>query len=510
MIDVSKSSVLVDNYSLLKSTLEDLPGGTTTLVCPMMRFESSSGGKCFDQIFGSEYMGNFNDGSIQDVFVRLDERERLLSMGGGDVSFIYLSGKEALLSHRSVLADISLLVEASRGRMHPKVVVMVDVGDVAVGMRRKLERRAHELVHEAVLASGFTHDSVATHVYVFDSRSVDGVAEARDAVRSIIGEWVDEVELPRASEVLRHLKTEIPTHQSVSAEEADAVAMCTALSEKFFDALTPKMNVLSAVVEGGNMASIMERSADELASIITSALSKVEGNAEEVVKRYGNTKAFHDMTSCTRLRLRSLLVDGHGSIVSSSLAAAKSDVSGSMRRLGPGTGLPQALQAIATEKTNEFGEKAAALSSKISEYFTTAQKKSPLLGSGTQKAIGMTGLLSCNHAVKTLRAFSQDAREERMDTLFLQGAYNPFVRTATFPPLHLNLNYLIDPRSIPFELDHRSHYDVHEDRIAPTKADPLHLPYTARVPFNPNNVPQGKVEPSWWQQLKDFYLDEED
>ena len=92
-----------------------------------------------------------------------------------------------------------------------------------------------------------------------------------------------------------------------------------------------------------------------------------------------------------------------------------------------------------------------------------------------------------------------------MDHLFLQGSYNPFVRTVNFPPLHLNLNYLIDPRSIPFEFEHRRHYDVHSDTIATNRGDLLHVPNTATIPFSPNYLPQGDKDPSWWQKLQTYY-----
>ena len=104
----------------------------------------------------------------------------------------------------------------------------------------------------------------------------------------------------------------------------------------------------------------------------------------------------------------------------------------------------------------------------------------------------------------------EKACKARVDTLFLMGAYNPFIRKYPFPPVHLNLNYLIDPRSLLFDAQFNRLYDEHVEGSAINRADNLILPGVSQVVFHPNRHPRAKEETPWWRTLMDFYRADDD
>ena len=81
-----------------------------------------------------------------------------------------------------------------------------------------------------------------------------------------------------------------------------------------------------------------------------------------------------------------------------------------------------------------------------------------------------------DYEINQISSLFQEAKQDRIDSLFLQGVYNPYIRRYPFPPLHVNLNYLVDPRSIAFGLDYNHLYDAHYDGPAERRADPLLIP----------------------------------
>lgn len=97
-----------------------------------------------------------------------------------------------------------------------------------------------------------------------------------------------------------------------------------------------------------------------------------------------------------------------------------------------------------------------------------------------------------------------------MAALFLLGAYNPFVRTYPFPPLHVNLNYLVDPRAVAFGLQYDRLYDEQVEGVVPDRADGMVLPGVAQVVFHPNRQPVSREYKPWWQTIQDFYYEEEE
>lgn len=110
-----------------------------------------------------------------------------------------------------------------------------------------------------------------------------------------------------------------------------------------------------------------------------------------------------------------------------------------------------------------------------------------------------------NYEVNNLRKYFHEAIEDRMRNLFLTGIYNPFIRDLPFPLTHVNLNYLVEPKALYMKMKYRSYYDDHSSTPALNRADPLLIPGTSYLPFNPNEHPTPKDNRPWYKILYDFY-----
>ena len=501
------AGVVVESTSLLRPAMKGLDANKKVLVCPVVR----SSDLCFQEIFGGDGDGGEGEhGGIASVYVRVKDTENLISMGGGDVGFVYLSGNEVLMNPLSALADISLLLESSNmaiKRTAKRVVALVDVAGIGFSTVEFVEK-VQGLLLEVMNGLDMTQDSVSTEVRLFDSTSKTSTAEVREGVRASLGDWISGVreELLKPNQVLQFIKdTTRDTRTDLSEDEVDGTYVCANVADKFLSALAPKLNALSAASASG----VSGVGAQEMIAIVDSALLSIEDEILDMNSRFGKTKTFKDAVLRCRMGLQSLIVDSYRNLLSSALSVAKSDFNNGMRRLGPGAGLVKVLSELSAKNVAEFEKTAKATQETVLETFNGWQKDSPLLGAKLLKGTNIASLLGYRTEAKNFAKYCAKRSKDHVDTLFLQGVYNPFVRTASYPPTHLNLNYLIDPRSIGFEIEHRSHYDTHDDCITPNRGDALYLPNTARIPFDPNTLPKGKTDSSWWQQLKDFYLEDD-
>ena len=136
------------------------------------------------------------------------------------------------------------------------------------------------------------------------------------------------------------------------------------------------------------------------------------------------------------------------------------------------------------------------------------KSKEGILGSAGGRSF--SGRFSFRLESISLKRQLEKACGARVDALFLMGAYNPFIRKYPFPPLHLNLNYLIDPRALLFDAQFNRRFDEHIEGPAVNRADGLVLPGVSQVVFHPNRHPRPSEETPWWKTLLDFYRGEDD
>lgn len=126
-----------------------------------------------------------------------------------------------------------------------------------------------------------------------------------------------------------------------------------------------------------------------------------------------------------------------------------------------------------------------------------------------QRALqSLLGMLDPHAELLKLRSISMERVQERMRTLILAGSVNPFIRESPLPPMHINFNYLLDPRSLGADLQLKDLYDVAGGGLI--RAEPLQLPEVAQIPFNPaeHPVPKSRDAP-WHQVLWEFFTQDE-
>lgn len=95
--------------------------------------------------------------------------------------------------------------------------------------------------------------------------------------------------------------------------------------------------------------------------------------------------------------------------------------------------------------------------------------------------------------------------KEHMDSLFLSGAINPYMRLLPFPPTHLNFNYLINTKEYTSWREFNQMYDEHKEGVCLNRADALKFPQIASIPFDPLENLKSDNRPSFWTQLKEYF-----
>lgn len=94
---------------------------------------------------------------------------------------------------------------------------------------------------------------------------------------------------------------------------------------------------------------------------------------------------------------------------------------------------------------------------------------------------------------------------ERTSELFLDGSYNPYVRTSPLPPLQVNVNfYAPDVRGMIQNWELSRLYDDPIKGPCIDRADPLFFKGVAVIPFNPNELPVLPKRP-FWKSVKSFF-----
>ena len=115
-------------------------------------------------------------------------------------------------------------------------------------------------------------------------------------------------------------------------------------------------------------------------------------------------------------------------------------------------------------------------------------------------------VFSADYEYKALQEYLEKSCVDAVNQRFLSGEYNPFIRTYPFPPVHINLNYLIDPRAVAFGRVYDKLYDEHTEGAALNRAEGLVIPGVSQVVFHPNRHPIAKDDVPWWKTVVDFYF----
>jgi hypothetical protein len=115
-------------------------------------------------------------------------------------------------------------------------------------------------------------------------------------------------------------------------------------------------------------------------------------------------------------------------------------------------------------------------------------------------------------ALQSFKTKLEDESKQFVASMILSGRHNPYMRHSRFlPPLHLNFNYMIDPRAAITNMEFNPLYDEHKAGVYESRAAPLEIPEVAVTHFDPDNpnikklVPKEQTEQPVWKTVYDYF-----
>jgi len=290
----------------------------------------------------------------------------------------------------------------------------------------------------------------------------------------------------------------------VAAAEARAVAACSAVA----DALVRDVRgrVAALVKAGGAAPPSGALPIADVAAAVAEALEDNHRVHAAVFARHAGSDALKAASFQARAGLLALLQPLYRRAVESLRTGSMRVFENVILRVPPNRRLQQVLRAQAAAVQSNFVLKTEELKKAFVGMLGGVAGPSLLSGGpwvhrggagGGTWAVGVDSQL--------LRSQLAEACADRERYLFLQGAYNPYVRDLPFPPTKLSFHYLLDPRAMAFSRTYDRLYDEHVDGPALSRAQPLLVPGVADMPFDPNEHAVPKENRPWWQVLQEFY-----
>lgn len=230
------------------------------------------------------------------------------------------------------------------------------------------------------------------------------------------------------------------------------------------------------------------------------------------LSRLQDSPVLQDASMRCRQRLLHMLLQVHRSILQSMLQGSMEAFDKRAARLTGVTKLPKLMRLLSAATVQGFSQSA----DKVQQEFLCMLSMSP--EEGLLRSAGANGV-EVKRAVKSWKAcfnaglerrrlqeYTKQHSVDRVNTLFLAGTYNPYVRDSPLPPIHLNLNYLVDPIATKLAWEYRNLYDEHKEGPCEKRADPLIFPGVAAIPFDPNSHPvPSEKGVRWFTVVKDFF-----
>ena len=497
----AKSMTVAEIYSIASKDAIDMD---KIALCPIISSPSNS-------IELDNLINNIEDKVPSScLFIKSDSVDNILSFTSySELGLVYMDGNEVLINPSNILANIAALIEAnsnidsnknkSKNNQPLTLIVILDTSSSSL-FKSSLKIKAAEVAAKQLIEDAITGSTIIRPIIKIIDYNVASIID-------VINESVDNINTISGSQIKSIIGNTTPVFKSNTNKnsfseitETQATIKCSKVVDAFLKSFDSENEALLKNTFPG-----FSVGAAELRGVIDNALEVLLKQIEiENIGEYKDTLAYINAAHRARLGLASIVLTYHRKLLLSAVASSKDTFNQKIRRVGAGRNFATTLKSLANAHINEFIASSIELQNDICTCFIETLT-SPLLSCKKLGKMNLDSMLGYNAEMDSLSIYCYKATKERMDHLFLQGSYNPFVRTANFPPLHLNLNYLIDPRSIPFEFEHRRHYDVHSDTIATNRGDLLHVPNTATIPFSPNYLPQGDKDPSWWQKLQTYY-----
>ena len=291
---------------------------------------------------------------------------------------------------------------------------------------------------------------------------------------------------------------------SIVKENDKAAEACNAIVEAFVanlvDRLPPNVPFQGSVMD-----------LDEFTSFVSTAVvTAAEVNNEQYLDVFTKYEASSSMNRAyyrARIGATIAVYPIYREAIEALLAKTLENFDAAVKKIKPNSSLVQSLRKQAAISVNDFTSKASTLQKGIKSILTKSSVG--LFGSSAirnkQLLSSIDARLSVGYDTNKLYKLLSEACKERENSLFVQGAYNPFIRSMPFPPTKINLNYLVDPRAASFGLTYDKLYDEHKDGAAINRAEPLIINGVAKIPFDLNEHAKPKESKPWYSVIKELW-----
>ena len=360
----------------------------------------------------------------------------------------------------------------------------------------KISKRLTEVVREALalvfpdIAKSSSGQSAYPEVRI--ESSIEAVAAVVGSVKaSRTGEQIASgIDTSLVSASATKLGT---TTTSTFSIEAKAAVACQGISDDFVGEVQASVAVL------GGTATV-----DEVCAVVESAFDNFNREQEQVLRLYAGTAALKASAYSVRSQLGRALEAPFRRFSDSIVSEALTEFESLSRKVLPDSQLAANLQKRA-KSVLETAKKSSAQLHREFTNLVSRQGEGILQDPKIAAKFRRESAFSCANSLRQLETDLNERCAERVRVLYLQGAYNPFIRDLPWAPTHVNINYLVDPRALALGLEYNKLYDEQVEGPV-NRADPLWIRGVTKVAFDPNDHPVPKESKSWWQVLKDFYM----
>lgn len=314
---------------------------------------------------------------------------------------------------------------------------------------------------------------------------------------------------------LVRIDSQSPKSIKSSDREVNAAMDCRVLCDNFLSTFKRKLkaiNAAPALATTTYMSSgVVNNTMQALQNAIDESVEVNYADNADLFERMAGSHAFASAAYRSRTEMTDMIMPLYDRIVASTVQRNLDLFDKRLLRVPANPKLPKNLQTVGKRTAEDCGNavktvrrdfKALCCMPSSNGLFSIRDHRS-FEGSLKRK-------LSRKSQLLRFAADIEDRVKERIDSLFLGGQYNPYVRDAPFPPTHINLNYLIDPRAVILGMQYDGVYDEHLDAVVPDRADPLLFPgVSTTIVVDPNAKPSSKeTETPWTELVRDFFTEE--
>jgi hypothetical protein len=426
------------------------------------------------------------------VLVNSKSAQDLSYVTGFDVAIGYVKASDALSdgTETRILQSLTSLYESSKvtGKTVVLYVEGIDAKNDAVKLQR-ISKKLSATVQDAwrlVFPNKKNGDQPEVRIET-SLEAVTGIVDATPAART--GQDI------AASIEAMSAAAAVPTSEATSDLEAKAAAACVDISDDFFEEIQSSIAVLGTA------------SIEEISAIVSTAVENVNRDYSDVLTTFAGTNALKAASYRTRARLAHTLHAPFRRFVDNLLVQSGAAFEALAKKVPPNSELGPTLERRAASVVANARKEAKQLQrdfvAMVCDHSQGLFAPQPFSGTSLRPQ----PWFGCASDVDELQARLEERCRDRVRSLFLLGAYNPYIRDRPWAPTHINFNYLIDPRALALGLEYNKLYDEHVEGPAINRALPLVIPGVAQVAFDPNDHPVAQENKPWWQVLIDYYRD---